>query len=132
MTQSREETKPQLVIEFQPVGDKAVARHAFMMLLLSWGAALLLVTTAAILWVTSRRADSAARLLLTQTHLARLGGMSAVLAHEIRNPLAALKGHAQLLAERIGEGPLKLRADRVVTEAIRLADELKLVALTPR
>jgi two-component system sensor histidine kinase HydH len=43
-----------------------------------------------------------------------------VLAHEIRNPLAALKGHAQLLAERAGEGPFKLRADRVVNEAIRL------------
>jgi len=31
--------------------------------------------------------------------LARLGEMSAVLAHEVRNPLAALKGHLQLLQE---------------------------------
>ena len=31
-------------------------------------------------------------------HLASLGAMSAVLSHEIRNPLASLKGHAQLLS----------------------------------
>lgn len=117
---SRERLKPQLVIEFMPIGDKAIARRAFTMLLLSWGTALLLAATAAILWMTSRRADGAAKLLLVQSHLARLGEMSAVLAHEIRNPLAALKGHAQLLAERASEGPFRLRADRVVNEAIRL------------
>jgi len=47
--------------------------------------------------------------------------MSAVLAHEIRNPLTSLKGHAQLLAESLHETPEKQsKANRVVNEAIRL------------
>jgi two-component system sensor histidine kinase HydH len=47
--------------------------------------------------------------------------MSAVLAHEIRNPLASLKGNAQLLAERLPDGSReKSRAERVVSEATRL------------
>jgi two-component system sensor histidine kinase HydH len=47
--------------------------------------------------------------------------MSAVLAHEIRNPLASLKGHAQLLAENLTAGSKERgRADRVIGEAQRL------------
>ena len=47
--------------------------------------------------------------------------MSAVLAHEIRNPLASLKGNAQLLAQMLpaGEKP-RAKAERVVDEAARL------------
>ncbi|AEI67704.1 sensor histidine kinase [Corallococcus macrosporus] len=53
--------------------------------------------------------------------LAALGTMSAVLAHELRNPLASLKGHAQLLAERVErDAVLAPKADRVVSEAVRL------------
>jgi two-component system sensor histidine kinase HydH len=56
-----------------------------------------------------------------QRRLAALGEMSAVLAHEIRNPLASLKGHAQLLAEGLQDGSAQRRsADRVVSEAKRL------------
>jgi two-component system sensor histidine kinase HydH len=45
--------------------------------------------------------------------------MSAVLAHEIRNPLASLKGNAQLLAQAAPEA-MKPKAERVVDEAVRL------------
>jgi two-component system sensor histidine kinase HydH len=56
-----------------------------------------------------------------QRRLTILGEMSAVLAHEIRNPLASLKGNAQLLTERLSDGSAERRkADRIVDEAKRL------------
>jgi two-component system sensor histidine kinase HydH len=45
--------------------------------------------------------------------------MSAVLAHELRNPLASHQGNAQLLAEGL-DGATRERADVVVDEAVRL------------
>jgi two-component system sensor histidine kinase HydH len=66
-----------------------------------------------------RRADAVVR--ERERRLASLGEMSATLAHEIKNPLASLKGNAQLLARMLpdGEKP-RAKADRVVDEAIRL------------
>jgi len=66
-----------------------------------------------------RQADATAR--ERERRLASLGEMSAVLAHEIKNPLASLKGNAQLLARMLpgGDKP-SAKADRVVDEAIRL------------
>lgn len=66
-----------------------------------------------------RRAREGAR--ERERRLASLGEMSAVLAHEIRNPLASLKGNAQLLASSLpaGEKP-RAKAERVVDEAVRL------------
>ncbi|MFO0604017.1 MAG: HAMP domain-containing sensor histidine kinase [Polyangiales bacterium] len=75
-----------------------------------------------------RDREAIAASLARNRHLSALGEMSAVLAHEIRNPLASLKGHAQLLAERLqGDGRLGARADRIVGDATRLerlVDEL--------
>jgi two-component system sensor histidine kinase HydH len=48
-----------------------------------------------------------------------LGGASSIIAHEIRNPLASLKGHAQLLVEDLQE-PQRAKAMRVVAGAERL------------
>jgi signal transduction histidine kinase len=43
------------------------------------------------------------------------------MAHEIRNPLASLKGNAQILAERLpAEGRERRKAQRIVREAKRL------------
>jgi two-component system sensor histidine kinase HydH len=59
--------------------------------------------------------------LARERHLAALGEMASVMAHEIRNPLASLKGHAQLLSESLPEGEkTHKRSERVVKEAIRL------------
>jgi two-component system, NtrC family, sensor histidine kinase HydH len=70
---------------------------------------------------------SAARLAVIERKAAReqrlvaLGSMSSVMAHELRNPLASLKGHAQLLVEDLEQEPKKKsRAERVVAEAERL------------
>lgn len=61
--------------------------------------------------------------LAAKRQLAALGEVSVVLAHEIRNPLASLKGHAQLLAESLdGESPALKKTERIVTEAVRLEE----------
>lgn len=68
-----------------------------------------------------RRAQRSAGELAKRRHLQALGEMSAVLAHEIRNPLASLKGHAQLLEEKLaGEERKVAKARRIVEEAERL------------
>ncbi|UGB38040.1 two-component system sensor histidine kinase NtrB [Frateuria soli] len=43
------------------------------------------------------------------------------LAHEVKNPLAGLRGAAQLLQRRVGEADLKALAGMVIAEADRLA-----------
>lgn len=53
--------------------------------------------------------------------LARLGEMGAVIAHEIRNPLAGIKGYAQLLRENL-EGEDGESAGLIVGEATRLEE----------
>jgi two-component system sensor histidine kinase HydH len=83
-------------------------------------AALVLVGLAAFLIRLELRRREQDRVRERERRLASLGEMSAVLAHEIRNPLASLKGNAQLLAASIeGEKP-KAKAQRVVDEAVRL------------
>jgi two-component system sensor histidine kinase HydH len=108
------------VIEFDAIGTQDLQRNALVGLWLASGAALLLTSAALFMWRSGRRAARLAGELEQQRHLATLGGMSAVLAHEIRNPLAALKGHAQLLAEKATEPAITGRVKRVVDEALRL------------
>ena len=67
------------------------------------------------------RQAAIARAAERDRRLVALGQMSSVMAHELRNPLAALKGHAQLLVEALGEGTReRQKADRVVGESERL------------
>jgi len=87
------------------------------------GAIAAVVLFAIALWLVRRelrrRAEEHAR--ERERRLASLGEMSAVLAHEIRNPLASLKGNAQLLAASLPEGEKpRAKAQRVVDEAVRL------------
>lgn len=56
-----------------------------------------------------------------QERLAALGGMAAVLAHEIRNPLGAIKGLAQFLGEkRASDATQTEMTQTIATEASRL------------
>ena len=48
-------------------------------------------------------------------HLASLGRVSAQLAHEIRNPLASMRGSAQLLGDDLKETPHLLRLAQIIT-----------------
>lgn len=52
--------------------------------------------------------------------LARLGELGAVLAHEVRTPLAGIKGFAQLLRERVLDIRQQEYAGKIVTESERL------------
>ena len=110
-----------VVIEFEPLLAQSVAAHAVGTLVTGVIAALVLLFVAIILWRLAGKADRAAAQLERDRHLRTLGEMSAVLGHEIRNPLASLKGHAQLLLEKLPEDhPGHRKAERVVREALRL------------
>ena len=110
----------ELVIEIEPVLAHHLMSRADRTLGVSLVAAVVLAAAALVLGRLASRARLAEESLERQRHLAALGEMSAVLAHEIRNPLASLKGHAQLFAESAEPGPDRERADRIVSEAVRL------------
>ncbi len=52
--------------------------------------------------------------------LAQLGEMGAMLAHEIRNPLAGIKGYAQVIGKKPEEPRNAGFAERIVAEVLRL------------
>ena len=111
-----------MVIEFQPRIAEDLRGAAGQTLLIGAIAAggLLLAALGLFRWILRREAEG--RTLEHERRLASLGEMSAVLAHEIRNPLASLKGNAQLLAAgaaRGGEEP-HARPTAWSSEAIRL------------
>jgi two-component system sensor histidine kinase HydH len=112
---------PRFVIEVEPVQANELRDAATLTLGVGGLAATALLGVAFVLIrrEARRRADATAR--ERERRLASLGEMSAVLAHEIKNPLASLKGNAQLLARMLpgGDKP-RAKADRVVDEAIRL------------
>lgn len=112
---------PRFVIETEPLQAHELREAATLTLGVGGLAAVALLGVAFVLVrrEARRQADATAR--ERERRLASLGEMSAVLAHEIRNPLASLKGNAQLLARLLPEGEKpRAKADRVVDEAMRL------------
>lgn len=110
-----------MLLEFVPQMAEEL-RHSAMRTLLSGGiATLALLIAAAVFWRFSLREEQVAATREQKRQLASLGEMAAVLAHELRNPLAALKGHAQLLLEQLPQGSKpRDKAARVVSESERL------------
>lgn len=106
--------------EFAPIYAQVVQERALRTLALNVAVALVLLGGAAFLHRLSQRAEDLGERLHRERHLASLGELLAVLAHELRNPLASLKGNAQLLAEGLPEGPPRARAQWVVDESLRL------------
>jgi signal transduction histidine kinase len=70
------------------------------------------------LW-SMRRAAQQEKTRLELAHLAHLGKMSAVLAHEIRTPLGTIKGFTQLALEKADRG-IQAMLEPVLTETERL------------
>ncbi len=109
------------VIELEPqaASDLVSAARRTLTIGAVAAAAFLLVGLGLVRWLLRREAME--RQIEQGKRLAALGEMSAVLAHEIRNPLASLKGNAQLLARSLPEGEKpRGKAERVVDEAVRL------------
>ncbi len=112
---------PVFVIEYRPLVAERLATQARFTLASGLIAALALLAGTVALGRRWLREDALEHRLEHDRRLATLGEMSAVLAHEIRNPLASLKGHAQLLVEILAEpGAARTKAERVVSEAVRL------------
>ncbi|MCW5808763.1 MAG: HAMP domain-containing histidine kinase [Deltaproteobacteria bacterium] len=118
-----------LVVEVEPIQAPALRDAAARTLLIGAIAAASLLGVAIVLVLREARRNAEERTREHERRLASLGEMSAVLAHEIKNPLASLKGNAQLLAqmlpaaERPDDDPLaksRAKAKRVVDEAVRL------------
>jgi len=112
-----------ILIELDPLLTRQLEHGAIRSLGIGGAASLALVLVAVGLWRFSAREERMKERLERDRRLASLGEMAAVLAHEIRNPLTAMKGHAQLLAERLApDSPEKRKAGRVVREAVRLEE----------
>jgi len=109
-----------VVIEFEPEVARSIERRALTNLLLSLAATALLLVGAFVFWRQWWREDEFEALMAADAHLKKLGEMAAILGHEIRNPLASLKGHAQLLTTKLDEGPSRKKAELVVDEAVRI------------
>ena len=72
--------------------------------------------------ITARKEAEAK--LMEQAALARVGQLAAVVAHEVRNPLAGIKGAIQILMSRRGPNDAELPVMRDITERIDALSEL--------
>ncbi len=115
-----------LVVELEPPMIEQLRGHLQRISFVAAGAAAVLVLFAIALSRSAARLAAIEQRAAREQRLVALGGMSSVMAHELRNPLASLKGHAQLLAEDLDEeldgGKPKKKAERVVAEAQRIEE----------
>jgi two-component system, NtrC family, sensor histidine kinase HydH len=68
----------------------------------------------------AQREERHQREMMHREHLAMLGEMGAILAHEIRNPLAGIKGSAQVISKKPTDSRNEQFAENIVTEVRRL------------
>ena len=112
---------PLLVIEFHPEVLNRLQAGMNRTAVIGAAAVVVLLAFATILTVRVAGRSRVAQRAEQERRLMSLGQMSSVMAHELRNPLASLKGNAQLLAEMLEPGSRALvKADLVVSEAQRL------------
>ena len=112
---------PSLLIEYEPLRLNAHRRLGrFTLLAGLMGSASILLGALLLSALVKERLAYAAR-IHAQEQFALLGQMSAVLAHDLRSPLASAKGRAELVAEMLPpESPLSPRAQSVVSEIGRV------------
>lgn len=112
---------PGFVIEYEFPAAHSLITRSLVTLVLVCAAAALLLGAAVISFRRSREAERLTGQLARDQQLKSLGQMSAVLSHELRNPLTSLKGHAQLLLEKLRPGDSAgPDAERILEGALRL------------
>ena len=111
--------RPYLVVEFEPPVIERLQGVFVRIAVVAAIAALVLVAFAVAWSRATARLLEVQKQVESERRLVALGRASSVIAHELRNPLAALKGHAQLLVEDLAE-PSRSKATRVVDGAERL------------
>jgi len=111
-----------IVVDLEPTAVLDLLAEGRLLVLGSAGVTAALWAAFALLLAAERRRWKLEAELASREQLAEVGRMAGVLAHQIRNPLAAIKGHAQLALERTDEGPVRRGLGHVVTESARLED----------
>jgi two-component system sensor histidine kinase HydH len=104
-----------LLIEFEPLQAGQIEGLAARTLWVAVIALPAFVGGAFLLLHLVRQREQLVERLAHERRLAALGEMTAVIAHEIRNPLASLKGHAQP-SRSLGDDARRAKADLVVRE----------------
>ena len=121
-----------ILIEATSQEGATMVNQALIALSIEVGAALLLLGATILFWRQSIKQEqmtlkmeqekiAMVTALEADKRLKSLGRMSAVLGHELKNPIASLKGNAQLLLEKLSKdaGGYK-QAETVVQEAVLL------------
>jgi signal transduction histidine kinase len=111
--------RPYLLVEFEPPVIERLQEGILRIAVVATVAALVLIAFAMAWSRATARLSAVQHQVERERRLVALGRASSVIAHELRNPLAALKGHAQLLVEDLAE-PSRSKATRVVDGAERL------------
>jgi two-component system sensor histidine kinase HydH len=111
--------RPYVVVEFEPPVIERLQGVVLRIAVVATIAAFVLIAFAVAWSRTTARLSAVQEQVEGERQLVALGRASSVIAHELRNPLAALKGHAQLLVEDLAE-PSRSKAMRVVDGAERL------------
>ena len=123
LSETSRASRTPLLVEYEPLLSRDLESSARRSLGIGGAASLALVMVAIVLFRLGTREARMQEAMEHDRRLASLGEMAGVIAHEIRNPLASMKGHAQLLAERLAaETPEHDKAQRLVREAIRLEE----------
>jgi two-component system, NtrC family, sensor histidine kinase HydH len=98
----------------------AVIRQARLNMMVLFGLLAAGWVLALALYRLSRREEQHVLEMARRENLAQLGEMGAMLAHEIRNPLAGIKGYAQVIGKKPQDERNSRFAGRIVVETQRL------------